>query len=74
MVRGMIRDFADGAAWGCGVGLMVLWLDLWRIGSMLDGRGAGLTALFLWQGGLIFGIGNVGLGVAQATGGRADGE
>jgi hypothetical protein len=56
LIRFMLRHFANGVILGWTCGLAVIWLDIGGIGSLLASfDSAGLTALFFFKGGLLFG-------------------
>ena len=66
LIKFMIVNFADGVALGWTCGLLVIWLDVCRIGSLLARfDSALLTTLFFAQSGLLFGT--LALSVAVMT-------
>lgn len=64
LIRFMALHFADGVALGWACGLLLIWFDVCRIGSLLAKYDSILlTSLFFAQTGLLFGTFAMSVGV-----------
>ena len=64
LIRFMGMHFADGVVLGWICGLLVIWSDLFNIGTLLENSGnVLLTILFFSQSGLLFGTLNISVSV-----------
>lgn len=60
LIRFMAMHFADGVVFGWICGLLMIWYDLFNIGSLLENSdNVLLTILFFSQSGLLFGTLNI---------------
>lgn len=56
LVRFMTANFADGVASGWALGLMLIWFDVYGVGTLFASyEGALPTVLFFAQSGMLFG-------------------
>jgi hypothetical protein len=73
LIRFMLRHFANGVVLGWFVGLVLIQLDVGRLGTLLASYdSAALTALFFFKGGLYFGA--LAMAVAVMNIGNAERE